>query len=342
VPTLAIVLAVLAAISAAATTAAPSARADAATARPAASEVARVNGVSLMSDRVDVAFNALVPQESFHRSVSAERKAELRQKALQSLIDEELEYQDGVAHQVRITSSEVDAGVAKAARRFSSREAFHEALRRAGATMADARREVRRTLTIQKAQQRAVTMKCQVGRTEAQRFFTEHPDRFVVPEQVRVLAITLGVDPSGGRQQWDEARTRAEDVLRQVKAGGVFEDLARKYSTDSSRASGGDMGLVHRGSLREEFEQATRDLKPGQVSGIVQTIYGYHIVKLGETRPPARRTFAEAGAELRKNLTATRCTDLQSTWLASLRATARIEMAGSTADARVAPRAPGR
>jgi parvulin-like peptidyl-prolyl isomerase len=295
-----------------------------------------------MSDRVDVAFNALVPQESYHRSVSAQRRAELRQKALQSLIDEELQYQDGIAQHVRITPAEIDAGIAKAARRFSSRDAFHEALRRAGATMADARREVRRTLTIQKARQRAVTRNCQVGRAEAQRFFAEHPDRFVVPEQVRVFAITVGVEPSGGRQQWEEARTRAEDVLRQLKAGGVFEDLARTYSTDPSTSRGGDMGLVHRGSLQEEFEQAIRDLKPGQVSGIVQTIYGYHIVKLGETRPPARQTFAQAGAELRKNLTATKCTDQQSTWLARLRATARIEMASSTAGARVAPGTPGR
>ena len=74
-------------------------------------------------------------------------------------------------------------------------------------------------------------------------------------------------------------RATAEKVLAELKAGAKFEDLARKYSIDPSKANGGDLGYFQRGDLLPEFENAVLKLKPGQVSGIVHTKLGYHIIK---------------------------------------------------------------
>jgi peptidyl-prolyl cis-trans isomerase C len=295
-----------------------------ASARPPAREVVRVNDVPLMSDRLDVAVNALIPMESFHRNVSAATLASLRKKALDTLVDEELAYQDGVRHAIKVSDAEVNAEIARVTGRYQTRQALDQALRRAGASRADLRREIRRSLTIRKAYAHAVTSRCQVTRAEAAVYFKANPDRFVEPERVHLFTITVGVDPTSGAQKWTEARARAEDVRRQITDGAPFEDMARKYSTDSSAKKGGDMGFVHRGSLAETFEKVASQLQPGQVSEIVETLYGYHIVRVSEIRAPQRKSFAEVGSKLRGELATQRCTELGDRWRSTLRAGATV------------------
>ncbi len=292
--------------------------------RPPVREVARVNNVPLMSDRLDVALNALIPMESFHRNVSSAKVDELRKQALDSLVDEELRYQDGVRLHLTPSAAEINAGLARVIGGYRSRTEFDQARRRSGASMADITREIGRALVVKKAYERAVTSRCQVSVEETSSFFAEFPQRFVVPEQLHVYAITFGVDPGSSTKQWTEAKARAEDVLKELRGGAAFEQLARKYSTDPSRERGGDMGLVHRGSLSDEFERATRDLKAGQMSGVVQTLYGFHIVRIESIRPPEQKTFAEVAAGIRKDLTARRCAEMEQAWTARLRAGATI------------------
>ena len=299
-----------------------------AVAGPAVREVARVNGVPLTSTRLEAAVNALIPIESFHRDVSPEKMAALRQKALQNIVDQELQYQDGVRLGLTVTDLEVNAALAQAQQKYKSPQAFAQALGSATLTVADARREIRRPLTIEKARDRAVASKCQVSRDEAASFFQSNPERFVMPEQLHVYAITIGVDPSSSAKQWADAKSRAEDVLRQLRAGAPFEEMARKYSTDPSRTTGGDMGFVHRGSLSDDFEKATRDVRVGRVSDVIESLYGFHIVRVTEIRPPLKKTFAEVGAEIQEDLTAKRCAEMHDAWLARLRAGATIVFAG--------------
>jgi peptidyl-prolyl cis-trans isomerase C len=292
--------------------------------RAPAHEVARVNGVPLMSSRLDAAVSSLIPAESFHRNVSAEKMAALRRQALRTLVDDELKYQDGVRRMVRASDADVETGLTQAAKRYGGRRTFEEALRQSGASMVDMRREIRRAITIKKVSARSVATRCEVSRSEAARFFRANPDRFVEPERLHIYAITVGVDPSSTPQQWADGRSRAAEALRELEAGASFEDMALKYSTDPSKTTGGDMGLVHRGSLSDAFEHVASDLPLGRSSGVIETLYGYHIVRVSEVRPPQKRTFAEVAATLTKDLTAKRCTDLNDAWMSGLRAQAKV------------------
>lgn len=94
------------------------------------------------------------------------------------------------------------------------------------------------------------------------------------------LQTKLGTDGAANAQ----AKAKAEDVLKQVQAGGDFAELAKKYSQDSSAAAGGDLGLFGKGQMVPEFENAVFALQVGQVSGIVKTKYGYHIIKVTEKK----------------------------------------------------------
>jgi parvulin-like peptidyl-prolyl isomerase len=94
------------------------------------------------------------------------------------------------------------------------------------------------------------------------------------------LQTKIGTDGDVNNQ----AKAKAEDVLKQVQAGGDFAELAKKYSQDSSAASGGDLGFFGKGQMVSEFEDAAFALQAGQVSAIVKTKYGYHIIKVTEKK----------------------------------------------------------
>jgi len=269
----------------------------------------------------------LIPMESFHQNVGEARMAALRNQALQQLIDDELEYQDGVRRGIRVPETAVTVAVRQAAAKYGGPQRFEAALRASGATMADARRELRRSLVIGKTRERSITARCQVTEAEAAQFFAKNPDRFVEPEQLHLEAITLGVDPSSPSEKWRAARAKAEAVRRELDGGAAFADLAAKYSTDPSGKKGGDMGMFHRGSLNPQFEDIARDLPLGQPSGVVETLYGYHIVRITEVRPPQRKTFAQVRVNLRKDLSTTRCKDVGDAWIKGLRTNATIVVA---------------
>jgi len=293
---------------------------------PAASAavVARVNGVPISMERLNAALRNLLPMESYHRSVSDAKIDQLRRTALDSLIDEELRYQDGAKSPYRPSGKEVDAGLARAVAAYKSPADFERARKQSGATMDAIRAEIKRALVIQKAWEHAVVSRCQVSPREAEQYFTDNRARFVVPEQLRVSVLTVGVDPSAPARQWAASRATAEDVLGRLRAGSAFDELARKHSTDKYRDRGGDMGFVHRGSLATEIEAAVKDLKPGQSSGIVQTLYGFHIVKVDAIKPPEQKTFGDVGAVITKDLTARRCAEMTTAWTNGLRSSAVV------------------
>jgi len=293
---------------------------------PEARPVAYVNGVAIAGDRLDLAVNALIPQASFHRGVSAEVMARLRRTALEGLIDEELQFQDARARGLAASDSEVDAGLADVAARYESPDAFAAARLRAHLSLEDVRREVRRTVLIRKAHEAEVASRCEVDQAEAARFFEANRARFVVPEELHVQAITIGVDPSSPPAAWSAARDQARQLRSRVLDGADFGNLARQYSTDPSRESGGDMGFVHRGGLAEGFEQATAHLHTGEVSDVVRTIYGYHLVRITEVRPSRQKTFDEVASGLIKDLTEKRCDERKVAWVARLRAHAVIRL----------------
>lgn len=139
----------------------------------------------------------------------------------------------------------------------------------------------------------------QVTPQELQSYYTQHRDEYQMPEQVKVSHILIKTPLPGAYGKVDEkgveeARTKAEDVLKQIKAGGDFAKLAEKYSDDPGSAKqGGALGWIGRGRNVPEFEKAAFSLGNGQISDLVKSSYGFHIIKGGEKQQAHLRTMEE-------------------------------------------------
>src|SRR5712675_73485 len=118
--------------------------------------------------------------------------------------------------------------------------------------------------------------------------------QYQVPNRVHVQHILFMTVGKTTDAEIEEVRKKAEDVLKQVRKGGKFEDLAKKYSEDpGSKAKGGDLGWITQGQTVPEFEKTAFSLSPGQVSDLVKTQYGFHIIKVLEKETAHTKPFEE-------------------------------------------------
>ncbi len=138
--------------------------------------------------------------------------------------------------------------------------------------------------------------KPQVTDAELQAYYNAHVAQFQVKEQARVRHILIAVtDP----QNDAAAKAKAEDLLRQIRGGANFADLAGKNSDDpGSKMQGGELGFLDRGKTVPAFDRVAFTLAPGQTSDLVKTQFGYHIIQVEEKRPAHTRSLAEVKPEI--------------------------------------------
>jgi peptidyl-prolyl cis-trans isomerase D len=150
------------------------------------------------------------------------------------------------------------------------------------------------------------------GDPQVQAYYDEHvADRFTSEEKVRARHILVKTDAGADDAKKAEARKKAEGLLARAKGGADFAELARKQSDDPGSATkGGDLGLFSRGQMVPPFEAAAFALEPGQLSEVVESPFGFHVIKVEEKKPAGARPLAEVRDEIVKTLTDERALEL--------------------------------
>lgn len=144
----------------------------------------------------------------------------------------------------------------------------------------------------------AVRAGVQVTDADMENYYTQHELDYRVPDRVKVSHILLKTTGENAQQQ-QQTLQLAEKVLAEVKAGGNFADLAKKYSQDpGSAAKGGELGWIQRGQTVQAFENAAFSMQPGQISNLVKTEYGYHIIKVEAKQTAHLQSFDEVKAPI--------------------------------------------
>lgn len=223
---------------------------------------------------------------------------ELRRQELESLINELVLLQAAARDSIVVSPTQVDAQVsatvAEQERRFGSRAALEEALRAEGMTFQEYRdvvaEGVRRAgirrqfeATIQRDRQPPP-----VTEAEAREFFeARRAELGSRPATIEFRQVV--VKPQAADSARQSALAKAEEALEELRDGADFATVARRFSEDeATRERGGELGWFRRGRMVPAFERAAYALRPGEVSGIVETSFGFHIIKLERVRGPER------------------------------------------------------
>jgi peptidyl-prolyl cis-trans isomerase D len=162
-----------------------------------------------------------------------------------------------------------------------------------------------------------VRAQAQVADAELHEYYAQHLSDYRVPDRVKVAHIlfkTTGKTPA----EVATIEKTAADVLNQIRAGGDFGELAKKYSEDSTAQAGGELGWLIHGQTVPEFDSMAFSLKPGQVSGLVKTVYGIHILKLEDKQMAHLQSFDEVKNSIRGEMEKQRVADAQSTLASNL------------------------
>jgi peptidyl-prolyl cis-trans isomerase C len=167
-----------------------------------------------------------------------------------------------------------------------------------------------------------------VTEEDARQYYMENPQQFEIPEQVRashILIKPVTSDPNVKPAVVEAAaKTKAEELLKQIKDGADFAELAKANSSCPSSVRGGDLGFFSRGRMVPAFEEAAFALKVGQVSDVVETNFGFHIIKVTDRKDASTKTFEEVKDNLIAMLTGQRQAKLAEQYIESLKAEANI------------------
>jgi peptidyl-prolyl cis-trans isomerase SurA len=180
-------------------------------------------------------------------------------------------------------------------------EDLEKAAESQGVSFEDFKQNLRTQIITQQVIQREVGSRINISKDEEQKFYEAHKADLSRPEAVKLSEILISTEQDGNdEQKLAAAKTKADDVLKQIKAGASFEDLAKKESQGPSAAQGGDLGLFERGKLAKQLEDLTFNMKKGDVSDVIRTKQGFVILKVTEHQSAGIPSFNEIEPRLQE------------------------------------------
>jgi len=262
--------------------------------------VAVVDGMKIKEKEVGVYVEFLKKQDTTGEIGSDEEQLKtLESSIIDSLIVIKLLERYAEENDLAVTNEEVDEQMNSIVESYSSEEEFEKSLKENGISKEFLETELRGQL-LRTRIYTEVTSDIAVTEDESEQFYEDNRETmFLVPESVKAGHI-LAMFPwlIDGTEETEEGKLEARDKIEivegKLKDGENFEELARQYSDDGATAeNGGDLGYISEGQMVEEFEKALFSLDMGEVSDIVETEYGFHIIKAYEMRDEYIQEFEE-------------------------------------------------
>jgi parvulin-like peptidyl-prolyl isomerase len=268
--------------------------------------VTRVNGVGITERDVAEQSMQLFPYYAIHGGkVPDKYQAEIRQKAIQQLIDDELIYQAAKRHGSVIPPATMQDVMRQARRRFPTRKEYEEYAKAQYGSVENFERRIRRAVLIADYRHREIDLKAKFSDAQLRDIYAKNKKSFLRPESVWLQTITVNLPANPSAEQRELVRKRIAEIMTQVKATKSYEDfgmLAEKVSEDEYRVMMGDHKWVHLVGLPAELSQAIAPLQPGQTSGIVDSPGGLVILRVNERRPQKQMEYSEVRDQLRQQV----------------------------------------
>ena len=288
--------------------------------------MARVNGTVITRTELDRAVKVMLSQNQVTQALAPEQMKLAQGAALDQLTSAELLYQEASKFDIKDLDKQIADKLAQNRAKFGSEAEFETALKGVDMTPKDLKDFTRKDIVISNFVERQFADTYKITDAEAQKFYDDNLEKyFKKPESARASHILIGSDEKASPEDRKRAKEKAEALLKRVKAGEDFAALAKSDSTCPSASQGGDLGSFGRGQMVPAFETAAFALKPGEVSGVVETQFGYHIIKLTEKQEASTEKFENVKGKILEFLKREKTQKGVAELIEKLRGTAKID-----------------
>ena len=254
-------------------------------------------------------------------------RARVLQAALDQMVAERLLEAEAKDLGVEAADAQVDAAIEDIKRKnHLNDEQLDRALAEQGLDRPTFRRQLRRDIEAFRILEMKVKARIKVTDEDVRSWYQAHPKEFASDERVRVRHIFVPVPAGAGAAEEAGARAQGDLILERLRGGEDFAAVARQASKGPSAAEGGDLGFVKRGTIQPELEKAAFALEVGQVSALIRTKSGYHLLKVEERRSAGAAPLDEVKDAIRDRLSSERVESYRAQYLAELRKEAVVEV----------------
>jgi len=289
--------------------------------------IARVNGVEIAQADFDQQFNLIKKRySSMGMPLNDEKLKEFKENILNGLIEQELLLQDSQAQGIKVASKEIQTELDNFKKQFKDQSDFTKKISEMNYTEDKVKDQIKRTKTIRKLIDEKVMPTITISDETLKSYYDSHPNEFKVPERAQASHILVKVDAKATDAEKADARKKIDEIKSKLDNGEDFAKLASENSGCPSSKKGGDLGLFPRGQMVKPFEDAAFSLKPGEVSDIVETRFGYHIIKLAEKEDAKTLAYNDVKENLENKLIQEKLKEKMPKYIDSLKAKAKIEI----------------
>jgi peptidyl-prolyl cis-trans isomerase SurA len=291
--------------------------------------VAVVNGdIIVLSELRQISRNYLDRMsDQFKVAGGDEQLREAERRILDQLIDEKLVNQEADRLAITFSEREVDMAVKDMQNRNKLNDAqFAAALAEEGLTMPKYREQLKSQMKKVRVIDQEIKSRIQVSKEEVDAYYEKHADDFNAEPEVRIQQIRLIIPPESSAGEVSRIQAQAESILAKIKGGEDFTSLVGLYSQDPTAQAGGDMGTFKRGELLPAIDEYAFSMKPGEVSPVIRTEGGFHIVKVVGRREPTALSDEERRAEVKDVIFSEKAEEDFKVWIEKLRKKAYIEV----------------
>ncbi|MFW5694892.1 MAG: peptidylprolyl isomerase [Alkalispirochaeta sp.] len=288
--------------------------------------VARVNGELVSREEFDsvVESNIARYEAQSGESFNAEQRPQLERQVLDGLIARTILEQESDRLDITVSDERFAETLDQFKQQFPDELGYQTALEQQGFTEDEFEVELRRQMVIEQLIRAQVYDQLEVSDEEMREFYDNNPQYFQQDDQVaarHIIFTTEGVEEDERAALQEEL----EEIRQEIVDGADFAEMAREHSQGPTASNGGDLGAFGRGQMVPEFENAAFDLEVGEISPVIETQFGYHIVQVTERIPAQAQSYEESQERIRQFLTEEQRNSGAQEYVAELRENAEVE-----------------
>jgi Parvulin-like peptidyl-prolyl isomerase len=287
--------------------------------------IAAVNGAAITQEDLDVELSMTQQQFADQGQPDDEQLAEIRKNLFEDIITRKVLYLESQKKGLEVDDATIDERFANMKEQFSKKEDFKGMLEKMHLTEDLLKAQLRKGMAIQKLIDQEVISSIEISDKETEDYYDGHTDLFKQPEKIQASHILVKANPGADESVKADALKEIKKLQKELKEGGNFAALAREHSQCPSGARGGDLGYFGRGQMVKPFEKAAFSMKPGEISDIVETDFGYHLIKAGDRKPEMITDYKDIKDKLAQYLKQMKTGEEVKKYIEKLKEQAKIE-----------------